>query len=249
VIRRLLAALALAAALPAAAQPTAARSTAAQPSPRWGTFELSFSAYRPNIDAEFGGSAAPYNAAFGGNHNPMLRLDFAKALLTGYGELDVGIGVGYWEKYGHGFNPPELGGGPSSDPTALKIVPTRLSVTYHFDQLAEMYRWFPLAPYVRFSLERYNWWVNNGSGNTAEAGARSGYGSTNGYSISGGIAVLLDSIDPDLAREADRDTGINHTYLFVDFTKSYIKDFGSSSSWDLSPDRSVVISGGILFVF
>ena len=46
----------------------------------------------------------------------------------------------------------------------------------------------------------------------------------------------------------DRDTGINHTYLFVDFTKSYVNGFGSSSSWDLSDDR-VTISGGLLFQF
>ena len=237
-IRSLVATLALAAALPAAAQP----------SPRWGAFELSFLGYRPNIDGEFGGSG-PFQAAFGGKHNVMLRADLAKALLTGYGELDVGFGVGYWEKYGHGFDPPELGGGPSSDPTAIKIVPTRLSLTYRFDQLAEQFRWFPIAPYVRASFERYNWWVNNGSGATAKAGSRSGYGATNGYSISGGFAFLLDAIDPGLAREMDRDSGINHTYLFVDFTKSYIRDFGSSGSWDLSPDRNVVVSGGILFVF
>ena len=179
----------------------------------------------------------------------MPRAELAKALLTGYGELDVGFGVGYWEKYGHGFNPPELGGGPSSDPTAMKVVPTRLSLTYRFDQLAEQFRWLPIAPYVRASLERYNWWVNNGAGDTAKAGSRSGYGATNGYSFCAGVAFLLDSIDPGLAREADRDTGINHTYLFVDFTKSYIKDFGSSTSWNLSDDRKVNVSAGILFVF
>jgi hypothetical protein len=239
VIRSLVATLALAAALPA---------SALEPSPRWGAFELSLSSYRPNIDAEFGGSG-PFQAAFGGKHNVMFRAELAKALFTGNGELDLGFGVGYWEKYGHGFNPPELGGGPSSDPTAMKVVPTRLSLTYRFDQLAEQFRWLPLAPYVRFSLERYNWWVNNGSGDTSKSGSRSGYGATNGYSICGGLAFLLDSIDPGLAREADRDTGINHTYLFVDFTKSYIKDFGSSTSWDLSDDRKVNVSAGILFVF
>src|SRR5690349_10418310 len=131
----------------------------------------------------------------------------------------------------------------------MRVFPTRLSVTYRYDQLAERYRWLPLAPYVRASFERYNWSVYNGSGNTAQAGSHSGYGATNGYSICAGVAFLLDSIDPDLAREADRDTGINHTYLFVDFTKSYIKDFGSSTSWDLSDDRKATVSGGILFVF
>lgn len=240
-IRALVAALALAAALPAAAQPS--------PSPRWGAFEMSFSGYRPNIDAEFGGRAAPYQAAFGGKHNAMLRADLAYSLLVDYGSLDLGFGIGYWEKYGHGFDPASLGGGPSSDSTALKIIPTRLSLTYRFDVLANQFRWLPLAPYARFSLDRYNWWVNKGSGDTANASGKSGYGATNGYSISGGVAFLLDAIDPTLAREMDRDTGINHTYLFVDFTKSYIRDFGSSRSWDLSPDRSVVVSGGLLFVF
>ena len=222
----------------------AALPAAAEPSPRWGAAEFSFGSYRPNIDREFGGNG-PFAATFGGRHNLLFRADLAKSLLTGYGELDVGLGVGYWEKYGRGHSASGLG----SDSTALKIIPTRLSLTYRFDQLAERFRWLPIAPYVRVSLDRYNWWVNNGSGATANANGKSGSGATNGYSLSGGIAVLLDSIDPDLAREADRDTGINHTYLFVDFTKSYIRDFGSSSSWDLSPDRSVVVSGGLLFVF
>ena len=226
--------------LAAAALPAAADG----PSPRWGAAELSFGSYRPNIDREFGGNG-PYAAAFGGKHNLFFRADLAKALFTGYGELDVGIGAGYWEKYGRGHSATGLG----SDSTALKIIPTRLSLTYRFDQLAERYRWFPLAPYVRASFDRYNWWVNNGSGATANANGKSGSGATNGYSLSGGIAVLLDAIDPDLAREADRDTGINHTYLFIDFTKSYIRDFGSSRSWDLSDDRKVNISGGLLFVF
>ena len=221
---------------------------AAEPSPRWGAAELSFGGYRPNIDREFGGNG-PFATAFGGKRNLFFRADLAKALLTGYGELDVGIGLGYWEKYGRGQLPPELGGGSSGDSTALKIIPTRLSLTYRFDQLAERFRWLPIAPYVRASFDRYNWWVNNGSGSTANSNGKSGSGATNGYSFSGGIAVLLDSIDPDLAREADRDTGINHTYLFIDFTKSYIRDFGSARSWDLSDDRKVNISGGILFVF
>ena len=71
--------------------------------------------------------------------------------------------------------------------------------------LANQYRWMPLAPYARFSLERYNWWVNNGSGNTANADGKSGSGATNGCSFTGGIAILLDAIDPDLARERDRE--------------------------------------------
>ena len=51
-----------------------------------------------------------------------------------------------------------------------------------------------------------------------------------------------------LARDMDRDTGVNHTYIFADFTESHINDFNSPTSWDLSADRRT-ITGGLLFVF
>ena len=73
-------------------------------------------------------------------------------------------------------------------------------------------------------------------------------GATNGYSFTGGLALLLDVIDPGLAREMDQDTGINDTYLFVDFTRSYIDDFGDRRSWDMSDNR-ITVAGGLLFVF
>lgn len=238
-IRPLAAALALAAAAPAAAQ------TQYGPSPRYGFFQMSLETYRPNIDAEFGGAAHPYADAFGGKRNLMFRADAAWSLFTTYGSLDLGLGAGYWEKYGHGF---ALDGTPSSDPTALKVLPTRLTLTYRYDVLSNQYRWFPLAPYARVALDRYWWWVNNGNGNVANANGRSGSGATNGYSLTGGLALDLGAIDPTLAREMDRDTGINHTYLFVELTKSHVKGFGSSS-WDLSDDRSVSLAGGLLFVF
>jgi hypothetical protein len=239
VIRKLFLAAAFAAALPAAAQEPSQFA-----SPRWGSFEFSLGGYRPNIDSEFGGTG-PFSAEFGGKRALMFRTDFTYTLFASYGSIDVGIGAGYTQKTGKGQL---LDGSASKDDTSLKVIPTRLTLTYRFDVLANRHRWFPLTPYARISLDRYNWWVTNGLGNTAKAGDRSGRGATNGYSFSGGVAFLLDAIDPLLAREMDRDTGINHTYVFVDFTKSYVKDFGSASSWNLSDDR-VTISGGLLFVF
>ncbi len=182
-------------------------------SPRWGTVELSLGAYKPNVDAEFGGGVHPWSSAFGNGRGLIFRVDFAHSFFVNHGSLDVGIGAGYFQKSGHGQLPD---GTTSADSTSFKMIPLRASVTYRLDQLAERYG-IPLAPYGRFSL-------------------------------SGGLAFLLDFIDPSLAREMDRDTGINHTYIFVDFTKSWVKDFGSSSSWDLS-DEKVSISGGLMFVF
>ena len=232
--RALLVAVALAAALPAAAE-----------SPRWGTFEFAFSTYRPNIDSEIPDSR-PFGTAFGTGHALMFRVDGAYTIFSQWGSLDVGLGAGYWGKSGKGRN---LDGTVSSDSTSIKIIPTRVTLTYRFDLFANRYRWMPLAPYARFALERYNWWVTNGAGHVANFNGKGASGATNGYSFSGGLALQLDAIDPQLARDMDRNTGINHTYIFVEFTKSYIKDFGSSTSWNLSDDRAVQISGGILFVF
>lgn len=235
--RALLATVALAVAAPALGAPTQ--------SPRWGTFQLSFSGYRPRVDAEFGGAATPFQSTLGGGRNVMFRADIAYTLFDRFGSVDVGIGGGYWEKNGHALQSDLVT--PSSDETALKIIPSRVFVTYRFDLLAE--RWsIPLAPYARVSFDRYWWWTTNGSGGTSTVGGHGGRGATNGYSFSAGMALLLDVIDPTLAREMDRDIGINHTYLFVDFTKSYVKDFGSATSWDLSDDQ-VTIAGGLMFVF
>jgi hypothetical protein len=46
----------------------------------------------------------------------------------------------------------------------------------------------------------------------------------------------------------ERDTGVNDTWLVFDVTTSFVDDFGSSKSWDLS-DESVSIGFGLMFVF
>jgi hypothetical protein len=234
--RHAIALAALVAAAPAAAQP--------QESPRWGSFDLMRSGYHPSIDQEFGGSAAPYQTAFGAGRGLMARFDVAKSLFTDFGSLEAGIGAGYFEKYGKGIN--SLTGDPAGS-TGFKVLPLRAFLTYRFDLLARLYN-IPIVPFGRASLDRYQWWVLNGQGNVANSQGLAGRGATNGYSFSGGAAFLLDFLDQDVARDMDRDLGINDTYLFVDFTKSFVKDFGSSKSWNLSDDR-VTISGGIMFVF
>jgi hypothetical protein len=218
-------------------------------SPRYGAFEFRLSGYRPNIDAEFGGQAHPYSDVLGGGRGLMARGALYRSLYVGIGTLDVGVGAGYWEKYGHGLL---QNGQQAADTTALKIVPLSAIVSCRFDWLADQLG-VPLAPYARFALERYWWWVNTGSGKTAVyqdagGGRMEGAGATNGYSFTLGLALQLDFFDRSMAADMDRDTGINHTYLFFDATRSYVSDFHSAKSWDLSDDRWT-LAGGLLFVF
>jgi len=130
---------------------------------------------------------------------------------------------------------------PSADSTTLNIVPTSFIATYRADFVFDRYR-VPLVPYGRLALERYNWWVTEGDGSWAEKGA------TNGWSGTVGLGFPLDVIDTKLAREADRDSGINTTYLYGDVTWSSVDDFGAADSWDLS-GQGATYTFGLLMVF
>jgi hypothetical protein len=246
VSQRLLGAVLLAAAAVALVPAAAAAQTE---SPRTGSFEIGAGPYRPNIDAEFPKTPTepegPYQTVFGDARHWALRVGYAKILYTGnFGSLELGLRTGWFRASGHGLLL-DASGNPSStaskDKTTFSILPTSLTLGYRFDRFLE--RWsVPLAPYGKVALERYNWWVTDGSGHSVMRGA------TNGWSMTGGIAFLLDAIDPALAREMDADSGVNDTYLYFDVTKLRVDDFGSKKSWNLS-EANLTLSGGLLMVF
>lgn len=233
-IRRLVVA-ALAAALPFAA-------SAQYASGRWGSVEVGAERYRPDIDSDLPAPGA-YHLVFQGGDRWMFRLGISKTLYTGMGSVEAGVRTGYFQDSAEalisdGATPPVYT--RALVETKLHVIPSSLTLTYRFDWPVERHR-IPLAPYVRLALERYNWWISDGEGEV-ESGA------TNGWSATAGIAFLLDILDPGSARAMDRDAGVNHTYLFLEATKSRIDDFGSSTSWDLS-DEDFSFGGGLLFVF
>jgi len=216
-------------------------------SPRSGSFDLRFGGYRPDIDSEFGGTATPYANAFGTSNALMVQALFARSLfLSDAVTVDLGFGVGYWEKYGVGVNPVD---GSIGDHTSMRVLPLTLAATARLDWLFSQ-AGVPLAPYLRASIHDYLWWTYAGGGSVAVgATGQHGSGQTLGWSVTGGVGLVLDFFDGQLAREMDFDTGINHTILFVDVTKAWVDDFGSKSSWNLSPDASLVWSLGLMFVF
>jgi hypothetical protein len=217
---------------------------AAAESPYYGSLELRAGGFKPNADASFdlsGGGVGPYAAVFPGTGRPTgFWLHAARALpFRQYGTIELGGGVGYWSVSGHAVTANNV---PTVEKTSFKIVPTEVSVTYRADVLWERWR-VPLVPYARAGLERYNWWITGPGGGTSKTGA------TNGLSWGGGVGLVLDLLDPTLARELDADSGINHTILVFDAKKSKVDDFGSKSSWDLSDAGGITYSFGLLFVF
>lgn len=216
--------------------------SASAESRRRGSFELGAGPYRPDVDSEFDASPGPYEQIFGGGKPWAFRLHVARALFTtGVGALELGLRTGFFQDEGKGVITTGGVPVPSGDDTHLRIVPTSLTLTYRLDWLSSRYG-VPLAFYARGALERFNWWVTDGDGDSSEKGA------TNGWSATGGAAFLLDFVDQGLARELDEDTGVNDTWLFFDVTTTQVDDFGSGKSWDLSSDE-LTFAGGLMFVW
>lgn len=214
-------------------------------SPTWGTFDLRFASYRPNIDSEFGGTKTPYADVFGNGRGLFPKILVSYTLVDRFVQVDAGLGTGWFRAKGKEINQDPATGAllstRSADNTTFSIIPTTLALTLRVDGAAQ--RWsIPLEVYGRAALERYNWLVTDGAGNFVKKGA------TNGWSVAGGIGFLLDFVDPTLARELDEDSGINHTWVYFEVEKSVVDDFGSKRSWILS-DEKLTLAGGLRFVF
>ncbi len=205
---------------------------------KWGSVEFGMGPFVPNLDR--GVSAKPYAKIFGGAPSPMFRLHVGKAVFSRVGTLEVGFKTGFWSKAGHALFAAEPHD-RSGDRTSISVLPTSLTLTYRADFVWEKVK-VPLVPYGRVALERYNWWVTKNDKWTKT-------GATNGWSASLGLILILDWMDPDLAREAEADVGIAHTGLYFDVTKSKVNDFGSKKSWDMSEKNKLFWSGGLLVVF
>jgi hypothetical protein len=211
-----------------------------------GSFEFQMQQYRPLIDSEpglTGGAPGPWATSFGTSRKWVFKLHAARALVRGFGTLEVGGGVGYLSVSGHGLFADNT---VSPEKTAFLMVPLTVDLTYRLDPVWERLG-IPLVPFGRLALLRDQWWVTGAGGKSSQSGA------TNGWGWGGGLALVLDFIDPMLARELDRDSGIKHTMLVVEFQKSKVDDFGAKksgvkTSWDLSND-GVALSFGFGFVF
>ncbi len=230
-----LASLALVIALVAA--PGARAQEREQPS-KWGSVELGAGPFVPNLDRGVSSGHTPYADIFGGSPSPMFRVHIGKAIFSRVGTLELGIKTGFWSKSGRALDDQRHRTG---DRTSINVFPTSLTLTYRADFVWEEAH-VPLVPYGRVALERYNWW-------TTKDNKWSKSGATNGYSGTVGLVLILDWLDPDLAREAESDVGIAHTGLYFDVTKSKVKDFGSKKSWDMSEKDKLFWSAGLLISF
>jgi hypothetical protein len=157
------------------------------------------------------------------------ELEFDFQFFQKMGSLAVGISGGYAEKYGYAVDATTLE--PTTQVTGLKIVPLKALLIYRFDWLS-LKKDIPLVPYGKFGFVVMPWWVTNGNEIEVSDGLR-GAGTTFGICGVLGLALTLDFLDRRLSRDFDTSLGVNHSYLFAEFT---IQEMGlfESTSIDLS---------------
>ncbi len=212
-------------------------------SPRDMVLEIKFGPFRPSIDSEFGGRASPYKDVMGGGSILMSQVEYEYEFYNRVGVVAIGASFGYARDKGTARL---ADGQASNDSTTFHLIPLSLSAVYRFDYLAQNFR-VPLVPQVKAGFDYYLWWITNAVGQVARSkDGAAGQGGTFGGHVSVGLAFHMDFLSPDMAQTFDADVGVNNTYLFAEYGMSWVNDFGSSRSFDLS-SRTFLF--GIAFEF
>mgnify|MGYP002629610803 CR=1 FL=1 len=234
---------AVAAALLIACATIAAPQQSFAESPRTMSLDIQAGYYTPMIDREFSKTtgATPYADMM---TTPAMLYGAALdwRLLHGIGELAVGFSVGYWSQTGKALRYDST---DSDDEVELLVVPVTLDLIYRFNWLAEKFS-FPLVPYVKGGLAYGFWWASDGTGETstytdANNKVFTGSGGVAGLHGTIGMRLLLDVFEPKAARGFDIEMGVNHSYLYIEYSRLALTNFGDAKALDLSDD--VVILG------
>lgn len=209
-------------------------SLGAEETPKRFSFSLLFGPYRPDQVA-VSDAGRDWEDFYGKDHELFSGIEWDWEVLQKYGILSVGGGAAFVQADGHSLY--SEGGSFAESPEKLtfRIIPLTVNVTYRLSILKDQI----VVPYVRAGFGTYLFRESK-SGDTTISGYR------NGYHFGGGLALLLDFINPDNAVSLDLDFGINNTYLVFEYRSAFVDDFGKELDFDFSTQTWF---GGILFEY
>jgi hypothetical protein len=227
-------------------------------SPQNFLFELRGGAYYPDVDGEFAGRATPFADMFGTHDRLLLsaELDWQALRIHPVGSLGIAVSAGY-TTFGAvapitqspmsapaGWNRPSGG-----EETVFHVVPGFVGGVFRVDALAR-HTVVPLVPYVKFGLGYAYWWSTLGgtlsrrslaSSPNARAGdADLGVAATGlslGTHLAVGLMFRLDFLERRAQQRWDAVMGVNHSYLFGEYTRADVGTGGtqlqlSTSTWN-----------------
>lgn len=197
-------------------------------SPQNFALEARFGRYLPQIDEEFGGQAAPFGDVFGNSNRYLVGLEFDwQAVRIPYlGTLGPGIGWGYTKA---SANARVTSTGEESDQeTSISIMPMYLAAVLRADVFAREWG-IPLVPYGKLGLSYALWWTQSGDDASRDDDGAIGRDTSNGWQFALGGMFLLDVLDKRSAIEMDETSGVNNSYLFVEWYVSHLNGLGSKT--------------------
>lgn len=218
-----------------------------QPTPQRFAAELRLGPYRPDIDGQVGRSPGPQEQYFGDKRRLMFQAELDYQFFQRFGTLAVGVSGGYFSESGQSFVEGGAPGERANDTTRLTIYPLAASLVYRLDVAARLWK-VPLVPYGKVGLDYWIWRVTDGNGRVATSTNPSGRGAgaSPGFHLSAGLSLLLDILDPSGARALDRESGVNHTYAFVEVTRVDANGLGRKNVLDVG---GTAWSAGLMFEF
>ncbi len=202
------------------------------------SLELRFSPWQPDVDSEFGGRAHPFRDYFGGtDENGQLRvtdhllggLQFDWQALRVASIFSLGLGVSASYSNFAANAPITASGQRSGQESTLHVVPMAALAVLRFDLLARR-TVVPLVFYGKAGVAVTHWWIDAGDDyarrnaaspaapdNTADFG-RSARGFSYGWQVAAGAMLRLDFLEPRVQRSWDMEMGVNHSYVFAEYT-------------------------------
>lgn len=216
---------AVAAAVALAAGAAWAQEAVIPPEPtRHQALELKLGGFKPMIGSEAGLTGNPYDQVFGATAMLLFEVEVDRYLYQGIGAAGIAVSIGYAEKYGHALVASSGGATASAETAGFFVLPIRVGGVYRFDWAALKYG-VPLVPYLKAGLVYTPWWTTKG-GQIEYADGKRGAGGRFGYGGTAGLGLMLDVLEPRLARDFAVDVGVKHSYLFAEFTYEDVNDFG-----------------------
>ena len=222
-------------------------------SPQRFALEVKFGPYLPDIDRNYSGAGlGPYAKVYGGTDDrgeatSQPKKGFYGAIAFEYQIVKLAgpLGIGFqWSMFRDKAqallaDPPAKGAVRSeADNTRFAVMPLALQAVYRFELLADRFR-VPIVPYGKIGLNYSFWWSKNGSGDISTIKDDNGKvldkarGGAWGFQSNVGGMLRLDWLERGEARNLDRITGINHTYVFAEWQFSRVNNFGRKNSINL----------------
>lgn len=194
-------------------------------SPQEWAFELRFGRYLPNVDDGVAGT--PFESTFGNGNRYLVgfEVDWQLLRIPYFGSIGPGVGWGYTKMTARA--PLASGDGLSEQDTSLTLMPMYAVGVARVDVFARELQ-IPVVPYGKLGFGYALWWAGDGDGTARDDSGTLGRDASIGWQFALGAMLHLDPLDRASALEMDTDTGVNNSYIFVEWYYSDLDGFDGS---------------------